>query len=252
MVLYIVVAILVLLGHMSCAQKSTPERSIRVAVLLPIKGKLEYREYENGREVGAYLLEYLSFGKHRADKGYIYSSMARDRVEEAAMCGDLLTTTLKSIKGKKLEIEVVDRKNIDKIFEEQKFQHSGFIDTSTMVEIGRLLGANYLIFVEPRYISFKKDSYQDVRKIGVPLVFEKGKYFCVSFKASVRLKISVVNVETGKVLVSKVYEGYGGPEKQCSKTGFRTDELPSYDDLIDEAIKDSASDFASEFCSLEL
>ena len=252
MMLYILVIALIVLGSISCAQKSGSEKSVRVAVLLPVKGKLEYREYENGREVGAYLLEYISFGQHRADKGYIYSSMARDRVEEAAMCGDLLTTALKSIKGGRVKIDVVDRKNIDKVFEEQKFQHSGFIDTNTMVEIGKLLGANYLIFVEPRYISFKKDFYKDVRKIGVPLVLEKGRYFCVSFKASVRLKMSVVSVETGKVLISKVYEGYGGPEKQCSKSGFRTDELPAYDDLIDEAIKDASSAFAREFCGIGL
>ncbi|EDP74948.1 hypothetical protein [Hydrogenivirga sp. 128-5-R1-1] len=248
---FVVIALLFLIS-LSCAPKVSQQESIRVAVLLPAKGKWEYRQYENGREVGTYFLEYLFFENYRSDKGSIYSSMARDRIEESTLCDGVLSKAIRNIKGKGLRVDIVDRRNISKIFEEQKFQYSGFVDKNTMVKIGKILGADYLVFVEPRYISLKKDSYVDVRKIGVPLVYEKGKHFCLSFASSVRLKISVVNVETGEMVVTRIYKGTGGPQEQCSKTGYRTDKLPTYDDLIDEAIKDAASEFAREFCGLKL
>lgn len=249
--MWVAVVLALLFISVGCAPKASQEKSVRVAVLLPIKGKWEYRQYQNGREVGTYFLEYIFFEDYRREKGSIYSSMARDRVEDAAACSGVFSQAIRGISGNNVRIDIIDRRNIKKILAEQRFQYSGLVDTDTIVEIGRLLGAKYLVFVEPRYISLKKDTYVEVRKRGIPLIYEKGRHYCVSLAASVRLKVSVVDVQTGKIILTKVYKGSAGPEEQCSQTGYRTDDLPSYDDLVDEAIKDAAERFGDDFCGLE-
>ncbi len=42
-------------------------------------------------------------------------------------------------------LTVVDRSNIDQILEEQKLSLSALMDTTTAIEIGNLLSANYMI-----------------------------------------------------------------------------------------------------------
>ncbi len=241
------------LALISCGVKGeTQEKVVRVAVILPVKGKWEYREYENGREVGKSFLDYYLFSQTRKEKGHIYSSMARDRMEEASRCGNVISKLVGRVKGKILKVEVVSRKDVDKVLQEQKFQASGLVDSNTVAQIGKLLGADYLVIVEPRYIAFKRDFYTEERKIGVPVVYEKGIFKCVAFRASTRINVSVVSVFSAKVLLTKLYSGSAGPERQCSRQGFRTDELPTYDDVIDSAIEDASSKFSKDFCSLEL
>jgi hypothetical protein len=46
------------------------------------------------------------------------------------------------------EIEVLDRGNIEKVLNEQKFSNTGLVDEKTAVELGRLLGSPVLIFVK--------------------------------------------------------------------------------------------------------
>ena len=46
------------------------------------------------------------------------------------------------------EIEVLDRGNIEKVMNEQKFTNSGLVDEKGAIELGRLLGSPVLIFVK--------------------------------------------------------------------------------------------------------
>jgi hypothetical protein len=55
-------------------------------------------------------------------------------------------SVLKLLKVGKLD--VVDRKRIDEILEEQEFGRSGFVDEKTAVEVGKLLGVHIIAFVE--------------------------------------------------------------------------------------------------------
>ncbi len=241
-----ILIVLFLLFLFSCGLKTSEKiqkEEIRVAVLLPLKGKWEYREYFNGREVRSLPLPFSLFDIVRARKGFIYSNMARDRVQEALNCEGL------PFIEKKKKVEVVDRKTIDKILQEQKLHSSGLIDRETAVKIGKLAGANIIALVEPRYISFKEDRYKKKVKDFVVVGKEKIKY-CVSYRASTALYISVVDVETGKVYLSGLFKGKSDKKEQCSEEGYRTDKLPPHDDVIDEAIKDATDNFSSKFCKM--
>jgi len=47
------------------------------------------------------------------------------------------------------------RKRINEILEEQEFGRSGFIDEKTAIEVGKLLGAHLIAFIEEVEILFK-------------------------------------------------------------------------------------------------
>jgi hypothetical protein len=66
------------------------------------------------------------------------------------------------------KLDVVDRKRIDEILEEQEFGRSGFVDEKTAVEVGKLLGAHLIAFVE---------------------------------------EVKIIEVQTGRILYSSIAEG---------------------------------------------
>ena len=41
--------------------------------------------------------------------------------------------------------KVIDRQNLDRLLKEQKFQQSGYVDDNVMVDMGRVLGGNYMV-----------------------------------------------------------------------------------------------------------
>jgi len=83
------------------------------------------------------------------------------------------------------KLDVVDRKRIDEILEEQEFGRSGFVDEKTAFEVGKLLGAHLIAFVEE--VKSKRN-------------IEIAGYFS---KASVK----IIEVQTGRILYSSVAEG---------------------------------------------
>ncbi len=46
---------------------------------------------------------------------------------------------------KSLNYKVIDKQNLDRILKEQRFQQSGYVDDKIMVDMGRLLGGNYMV-----------------------------------------------------------------------------------------------------------
>ncbi|MCK5197286.1 MAG: hypothetical protein KAR21_02990, partial [Spirochaetales bacterium] len=63
------------------------------------------------------------------------------------------------------KVKVVDRQNIAKIMEEQKFQLSGITDESTAVEIGKLAGADIIVIGSMSYVGSMH--YLNIKMIGV-------------------------------------------------------------------------------------
>lgn len=63
------------------------------------------------------------------------------------------------------KVKVVDRQNIAKIMEEQKFQLSGITDESTAVEIGKLAGADIIVIGSMSYVGSMY--YLNIKMIGV-------------------------------------------------------------------------------------
>ncbi len=75
------------------------------------------------------------------------------------------------------KVRVVDRKNIEQIMEEYKFQASALTDESTAVEIGKLSGADIIVMGSINYV---------------------GKMYY--------LNIKLINVETGEIIGSSIAE----------------------------------------------
>jgi hypothetical protein len=88
------------------------------------------------------------------------------------------------------KLDVVDRKRIDDILEEQEFGRSGFVDEKTAVEVGKLLGAYLIAFVEE--VESKKD------------IVVSGYFSKVSVK--------IIEVQTGRILYLAVAEGISSAE----------------------------------------
>ena len=63
------------------------------------------------------------------------------------------------------KVKVVDRQNISKIMDEQKFQLSGISDETTAVEIGKLAGADIIVIGSISYVGSKY--YLNIKMIGV-------------------------------------------------------------------------------------
>jgi len=88
------------------------------------------------------------------------------------------------------KLDVVDRKRIDEILEEQEFGRSGFVDEKTAVEVGKLLGAHLIAFVE------EVESKRDIEVAG---------YFS-------KVSVKIIEVQTGRILYSAVAEGISSTE----------------------------------------
>ncbi len=73
-------------------------------------------------------------------------------------------------------IDVVDRARIEDILKEQEFSRSGFVDQSAAVNLGKLLGARSVLFMD--FINFEEDidAY------------------------TVRVNVKLIDVETGRIL----------------------------------------------------
>ncbi len=239
------IALLFLIILFSCGTLGEKKvEKITVAVILPFEGTIKFKEYRNTNEI----TKTLKYSFIKDVEGNVYANLIRDRFEEAARCQDVISKLLTKLEGVERVINIVERSKLNEIFREIKLQKSGIVDEKTAVNLGRLAAAKYVILIEPRYISLKKDKFIKIEKVDIPFIKEKGKYYCVSLKSSVRVNVSVIEVETGKKVLSKVYEGYSDNYKQCSKTQYREDELPSIEDVIDEAFKNSSRKFGSDFC----
>ncbi len=99
------------------------------------------------------------------------------------------------------KFDVIDRQKIDEILEEQEFGYSGLVDENTAVEVGKLLGASMIAFVEPVSQTRDFDSY------------------------TVKVSAKIVDVKTGRILYvatayGQSYESYGDALKDGCKNAF--------------------------------
>ena len=86
---------------------------------------------------------------------------------------------------------VVERAQLDKIFQELGLQNSGVVDSSSAIEIGKLSGADYTLIgsvVSADIIPFNNILY-------------------TGYKAKVKFSVRIVDNKTGVILVSDIVEG---------------------------------------------
>lgn len=86
---------------------------------------------------------------------------------------------------------VVERSQLDRIFQELGLQNSGVVDSSSAIEIGKLSGADYTLIgsvVSADIIPFNNILYS-------------------GYKAKVKFSVRIVDNKTGVILVSDIVEG---------------------------------------------
>jgi len=100
---------------------------------------------------------------------------------------DMLTTSI----VKTGRFEIVERNKIDNVLREQQFGLSGMVDEASAAEVGKILGAEYVVFG-----SITSATRKDIDKFGYILV-----------QIEVSIDVRAVNTSTGKILLSESAEG---------------------------------------------
>lgn len=119
------------------------------------------------------------------------------RAQLGNIIGDMLTTELV-----KMGVEVVERSQLDVLLREQQLARSGIIDPNTAVEMGRILGVDYILGGRITEFGIRDESQLG----GVIAQFSVGvrvKRSTARVKADVRL----IDVRTGRILMAETGEG---------------------------------------------
>lgn len=84
------------------------------------------------------------------------------------------------------QFDLVERKEIERVFQEQKFQLSGMVDPATAVEIGKILGAQAIITGA-------------ITEIG----FQAGSFIINMTSCRVGIDVRIIDVTTAKILMAE-------------------------------------------------
>ena len=143
---------------------------------------------------------------------------------------DMLTTSL----VKTARFEIVERNKIDKVFKEQNFGMSGMVDENSAAEVGKLLGAEYIVFG-----SITSATRKDIDKFGYILV-----------RIEVGIDVRAVNTTTGKILLSE--SAIGVSESKLVKTadGVIVSGAVDYNSAYADASRDAISVVGNKIASL--
>ena len=100
------------------------------------------------------------------------------------------------------QMEVLDRGNIEKVLNEQKFGQSGLVDEKTAVELGRLLGSTVLIFTSVQRMEVKhiplnstQPGWTDKKNVSHPAVTT----FVAKTQVELTASIQAVDLATGRI-----------------------------------------------------
>jgi len=126
---------------------------------------------------------------------------------------DMLTTAL----VKTSRYEIVERNKIDKIFAEQNLGMSGMVDESSAAEVGKLLGAEYVVFGSITYAEKTKED----------------KFAYDLWTTGVTIDVRAVNTTTGKILLSETSTGK-----------VETPQITNADGLVVEGTTDWSATFS--------
>jgi curli biogenesis system outer membrane secretion channel CsgG len=90
----------------------------------------------------------------------------------------------------RMGINVVERKKLDALIQEQAFQTSGSVDTQTAVNIGKMLGANVILL-------------GTINRIGVGQnTLRVGDSTITRYNTQADINVRAVNVQTGAIIFS--------------------------------------------------
>ncbi len=140
-------------------------------------------------------------------------------------------------------VELVDRQNIEAVLAEQDLGASGYVDSNTAVELGKIVGSAALILVHAQRCA--EEQHQS-RKTFTTLKGNQGvEYFAKTegfFKGSIR----VVDLATARIFAAQTVEGRSVLE---NKSFLGPPELPSTFDARDGALRDAVGRVSRMFFS---
>ncbi len=111
--------------------------------------------------------------------------------------GDMLTTALV-----KMGLEVVERSQLEAVLREQQLVRSGIIDPATAVEMGKILGVDYILGGRITEFGIRDESQLG----GVIAQFSVGVRVRQS-TARVKADVRLIDVRTGRILMAETGEG---------------------------------------------
>jgi len=111
--------------------------------------------------------------------------------------GDMLTTALV-----KMGLEVIERSQLEAVLREQQLARSGIIDPATAVEMGKILGVDYILGGRITEFGIRDESQLG----GVIAQFSVGVRVRQS-TARVKADVRLIDVRTGRILMAETGEG---------------------------------------------
>jgi len=134
-------------------------------------------------------------------------------------------------------VELYTREDFNKINDELKLQDSGLLDSSTIVEFGKLSGVKYLItgsidYIEHNFKNYSKYSkpvlatalHTDNDKLKLAsLAFALGSTFMDGTKIKTAVTVKILDVATSKIVFSKQIK---------KETSISSSSKSSYDEII--------------------
>ena len=143
---------------------------------------------------------------------------------------DMLTTALFNTK----RFDIVERNKIDKVFQEQNFGMSGMVDANSAAEVGKLLGAEYVVFG-----SITSATRKDIDKFGYMLI-----------RIEVGIDVRAVNTSTGKILLSEEALGVSESKLITTADGVIVSGNIDYNSAYADASRDAIAKVSTQIADL--
>ncbi|MEA3286518.1 MAG: CsgG/HfaB family protein [Candidatus Marinimicrobia bacterium] len=143
---------------------------------------------------------------------------------------DMLTTSL----VKTGRFDIVERNKIDNIIKEQRLGLAGIIDEMSAAEVGKMIGAEYVVFG-----SITSATRSDIDKFGYILV-----------KIEVGIDVRVVNATTGKILLSESAIGLSESKIVQTADGVVVSGAIDYNSAYAKSSRDAVNKVSSKIANL--
>jgi hypothetical protein len=128
-------------------------------------------------------------------------------------------------------IEVIDRQHLQAILDEHRFQVSMYLDSSTALQLGRILGPTAFIFVKTQRCTSEQQRLREVQRADNG----SGQYLYISrTRAFVRGSVQTVDLTTGRIFAAQALEASPVRDNR-SYTG--QPEFPPGVQLIDDSLR---------------
>ncbi len=133
--------------------------------------------------------------------------------------GSGLTDDIMTLFVKTKRFDIIERKKLKSILQEQELQLSGLVNTEDAVKVGNLIGAKYIItgsITSADATHREKEVIKKYKDRATGLIRYK-KYIVTTWEGRLTISARLVEIETGKVLIGKTVTGHGRERHEREK-----------------------------------